>query len=259
MIRLRTKPTIPATLESEKVQKVKEKIAIKVSRIQEITDKDFPNYWIEDDVRLKLWKYQYRKCCYCERKRDSKGEPDIEHFRPKTKAEDVKPGYWWLAYDWDNLFFSCKKCNKKKTSRFPLLRGRRARTPNSTVKESPIFPHPVDENPEDFIAFIWEEGKMPFAKPVGKDNEGRGSETIKILGLDDEILAEDRGRLLLSLRALASTMGYINHLMEVGMSKDKIDICKNNIKQETRANNEYAGFRRAFLCGNGCGPYISDD
>lgn len=263
MIRLRTKPPVPDTLKSDDVKKTKKKIAAKVASKTTITEKDFENHWIKDDVRLVLWKYQHGKCCFCERKRDPKGESDIEHFRPKTKADGVKPGYWWLAYDWDNLFFSCKRCNKKKASKFPLLSGLRARSPKSKVKEKPVFPHPVDDNPEDFIGFIWEEetARVPIAWPVGKDNDGCGSETIKILGLDNRILAEERGRLLLSLGALAGKMNAAKYLLENEMQfkKGEVDEVKKEIKKETKADFEYAGFRRAFFRLNRLGEYVSND
>ncbi len=57
------------------------------------------------------------KCCYCERKYDEPRHLAVEHFRPKTavrqsnKHKEQYPGYYWLAYDWDNLLLSCHECN----------------------------------------------------------------------------------------------------------------------------------------------------
>ncbi|HYO64970.1 MAG TPA: hypothetical protein VEU33_02705 [Archangium sp.] len=57
---------------------------------------------------------QRKKCCWCEQRLGYRSE-DVDHFRPKTKARrTVKrydEGYWWLAYDRDNLFFSCAACS----------------------------------------------------------------------------------------------------------------------------------------------------
>lgn len=62
-------------------------------------------------VKETLIALQNDKCCFCERK-VSAGEPGhIEHYRPKggykkdDKSKLEKPGYFWLAYDFDNLFF----------------------------------------------------------------------------------------------------------------------------------------------------------
>jgi hypothetical protein len=61
-------------------------------------------------ARDALWHAQRYKCCYCESREQSKRN-DVEHFRPKTRA-DRRPGaredhgYWWLAWSWENLLFS---------------------------------------------------------------------------------------------------------------------------------------------------------
>jgi 5-methylcytosine-specific restriction endonuclease McrA len=54
------------------------------------------------------------KCAYCESKVSHIYSGDIEHFRPKGKISEAliqKPGYYWLATEWDNLLFSCRNCN----------------------------------------------------------------------------------------------------------------------------------------------------
>jgi hypothetical protein len=66
-------------------------------------------------VKEALRQAQHGKCCFCERKEEI---GDVEHFRPKAGYQQkvgskvFKPGYYWLAYDWDNLFYSCPKCNR---------------------------------------------------------------------------------------------------------------------------------------------------
>lgn len=76
------------------------------------------------EVSDDLWKAQYRKCCYCEHK-IMKGFHDVEHYRPKASADRspgclLRHGYWWLAFTWDNLLYSCPACNRsEKNNRFP--------------------------------------------------------------------------------------------------------------------------------------------
>ncbi len=64
-------------------------------------------------VKSHLIRAQHGKCCFCESKITHVDYGDVEHFRPKSafrqKSSDSleKPGYYWLAYEWDNLFLSC--------------------------------------------------------------------------------------------------------------------------------------------------------
>jgi uncharacterized protein (TIGR02646 family) len=255
MIKLSPKPAVPATLLSAQVTNAKARIATKIASGETVTSQDFPPFWRKDDVRLTLWKHQQKKCCYCERPRDSKREPDIEHFRPKTEiAGEGKPGYWWLAYEWDNLFFSCKKCNQTKLTQFPLREGPRVRNPNTNLStESPVLPHPEHENPEELIGFRWEFMPAEIAVPIGKDNEGRGSRTIKILGLDTIDLAEERGRLLLSLRAKAAMMHHALIADKSGLMRRTAQ----EINRETKSDNRFASLRREFFRAAGLGEYIA--
>ena len=65
-------------------------------------------------VKNALIKAQHGKCCFCERKAGKDG--DVEHFRPKAGYRQTKsgallrPGYYWLTYEWDNLLLSCSEC-----------------------------------------------------------------------------------------------------------------------------------------------------
>jgi uncharacterized protein (TIGR02646 family) len=69
---------------------------------------------------------QEGKCCFCEREYECKWST-VEHFRPKTVANRgdgiVDVGYWWLAYDFANLYFACQNCNSPKKDHFPLVDG----------------------------------------------------------------------------------------------------------------------------------------
>lgn len=127
MIRLGNRPPTPESLKSPEVEETKCKIANKVKAGTLLQSKDFrTSHWQKDDVKRTIWKFQNKKCCYCERKRDLKRESDVEHFRPKAEVKDEPEhrGYWWLAYLWDNYFIACKSCNQEyKKSNFPLLPG----------------------------------------------------------------------------------------------------------------------------------------
>ena len=149
---------------------------------------------IYGDVSVKqvLIEAQHGKCCYCERKIGSDG--DIEHFRPKAsccQGENFpleRPGYYWLAYDWNNLFLACSTCNQRhKKNFFPLADpAKRAKNHHTDVlQEVPLFINPAQTDPARHIAFRKE---IPYAK----NGNRYAMATIKALGLDRENLNEKR-------------------------------------------------------------------
>lgn len=110
----------------------------------------------------------------------------------------MRPGYFWLAYDWDNLLLACQICNQRhKKNAFPLLRGsRRARSHlGSIAGEKPVFIHPVLEDPGPHIGF---RDHVPHAR----NGSMRGRRTIQGLGLDRRELMGERERYLEKVRAL---------------------------------------------------------
>ncbi len=72
--------------------------------------------------------------------------------RPKAGFRQIaqellgRPGYYWLAQEWDNLFFACPLCNQRyKKNRFPLRDpAARARSHRDDVsREEPLFINPA--------------------------------------------------------------------------------------------------------------------
>jgi hypothetical protein len=101
---------------------------------------------------------QGRVCAYCGTD-ISEGGLDVEHYRPK-KAADGEPGYvgyWWLAYDFQNYFLSCRVCNQEKHTRFPLLDGFRARFEDRDrlAEERPLLFNFATEPIDSWVSFDW--------------------------------------------------------------------------------------------------------
>ncbi|MGN6814526.1 MAG: HNH endonuclease, partial [Solirubrobacterales bacterium] len=71
-----------------------------------------------DDVKAALTTMFGPKCAYCESDVCAVGPPDTEHYRPKAEIEIEgqrrRPGYYWLACDWENLLPSCYDCNRRR-------------------------------------------------------------------------------------------------------------------------------------------------
>jgi hypothetical protein len=140
--------------------------------------------YAHDKIKELLISIQHYKCAFCESSNIQYG--DIEHFRPKggfkqnEKDKLNKPGYYWLAYDWDNFYFTCQICNQHyKKNLFPIRNcERRAKNHNSNYgKEKPFFVNPGKENPKHIIGF---RGSTAY----GKDKNHRGKITIEGMGLN---------------------------------------------------------------------------
>ncbi len=143
------------------------------------------------DVKNNLKKLYNNKCCYCENKIEL-GE--VEHFRPKEK-------YYWLAYSWDNLLYSCKQCNVNKSNKFELAEKGKQVTYNIkdlehihnlaneySKTEKNLFIHPEIDNVVDYFLFS-QKGKI-------KAKNTRAEYTITELKLNREYLVTYRKKIL---------------------------------------------------------------
>ena len=131
---------------------------------------------------------QHGKCAFCESRFTHVAYGDVEHFRPKGSVGEVRPfdrpGYFWLAYEWRNLYASCQVCNQRhKKNAFPI-RGRRAsHDAPDFLAERAVLLSPGHGSPERHIEFV---GSVPHGRTE------RGRETIRLLGLDRETLNNQR-------------------------------------------------------------------
>ena len=192
-----------------------------------------------ESVKDVLLNAQHGKCCYCEE--ISRGE--IEHYRPKgavkqsSKSTNQYPGYYWLAYEWDNLLVSCTDCNRNKSILFPLEdEATRARNHHDNIEgEAPLLINPASVDPRDHIRFRGE-------TPEGKTNLGRM--TIEVLNLRRPDLYESRKNLLKQLKFL--------HKMIVNKeNSDTPDMLVQEAKEELEnmvsAKAEFSSMAQDFL------------
>lgn len=175
-----------------------------------IVKMDFDNnIYGHESVKSQLMMEQHDKCCFCEGKFSDNSFGDVEHYRPKkaykkrTSKTLTYPGYYWLAYDWHNLMYSCEKCNRKyKRSEFPLddeaTRKPNHAHPNILANEDCLFINPMIEDPSLFITFNEE-------IPVPVNGNLKGATSIKNYGL--ERLNESR---LENLKAIKIALALIN-------------------------------------------------
>jgi uncharacterized protein (TIGR02646 family) len=144
-------------------------------------------------VKARLRADQYGKCCYCESLFTATSYGDVEHFRPKAGYQQVwegplrKPGYYWLAYDWNNLFFSCQLCNQDyKGNYFPLANHATARAKthhDDIAQEQPLLLNPALDTPSNHLTFV---------DDAIKALDARGTASIQGFGLDRPELIRSR-------------------------------------------------------------------
>jgi uncharacterized protein (TIGR02646 family) len=207
-------------------------------------------------VKKALLKAQHGKCAFCESKITHVEYGDVEHFRPKAgfqqRAKDrlVRPGYYWLAYEWSNLFFSCQLCNQaSKKNLFPLRNPRRrARSHRDDLQtERPLLLDPSMVDPETVLSFREE--------TVYAINDNRlGRTTIDVLGLNRQELREARReRFELIQLLLVAKARYLRHVTTLSASTELLDeLAQINMRLARMRNEtaEYAAMARAACAGS---------
>jgi len=166
-----------------------------------------PRIWKE--LKEQLIKANFGKCMYCEFQGIPADYYAAEHFRPKAEVTNdrcrvVHDGYYWLAYEWQNILLACTKCNSAhpdgemgshpgKANEFPISKTRvLAPGPDpdkwidDLVAEEPLLLHPYFDKAEDHFSL----GKFGTLEGITK----RGKATIKICDLNRPSLREARER-----------------------------------------------------------------
>ena len=196
-------------------------------------------------VKSELKRMQHDKCCFCEAYVPHISSGDVEHYRPKAgfrqqEEDDLeRPGYYWLAYAWENLFFCCEICNRRhKRNLFSLADpGRRARHHDEPLgQESPLFVNPTVEDPGLSISF---RDEVPFPVAGGP----RGAATIRALGLDRRELNEDRLRHLQATRLLIALAALLPETPDGRKAREWVERARSD-------QGEYAAMVRAELARN---------
>lgn len=185
--------------------------------------------YASEAVKNQLKQDQYHKCAYCECFFNG-DYGAVEHYRPKSRYQNavgdpLELGYWWLAYDWKNLLYSCSECNTSyKRCLFPLADPLQRDIANKSIaNEQPLLINPVVTDPKDHIVF-----NQDFA--IGITDEGRT--TIDVFKLND--------RSLLREHRLEKWNSFVDALDAVKTAEKLLNIL---ISQGTLNNQVIAGFR----------------
>lgn len=227
------------------------------------------------DTLIKLFK---EKCAYCESKFLHVYSGDVEHFRPKgqiAEAPNPKPGYYWLASNWDNLLLSCRNCNQKlkhltvgkteketmgKMDQFPLDDGGvHIQNHKKDISEEEPFRlliNPCRENPEDFFKYDIESGVI-VPKPTTRKEKKMAEESIRVYVLQRVPLVQARERkaiqILAQIQRVKEAIKNVSDFADNSSSIKKIYFDKilkkelKKLKQFLSPNEEYLGLAKQII------------
>ena len=242
MNKIEKNPQIPEILQHEGVELTK---ALCARNPEEITNKDFVPE-IYGAVKEQLKADQHSKCVYCEQLLNG-DFGHVEHYRPKASyrttllsKKDVKPAYYWLAYNWDNLLCSCSECNTSfKKTYFPLADEKQRDIEHRDIsKEVPLIINPAKEDPGEHIVF---RRYVATAKINENGHKSlKGETTIAILKLNDRELLVNKRRIAWKNYSDALRLYEIGKTLEC---KDVMELAKKIIM---RLTNPYAEFTGMF-------------
>lgn len=169
------------------------------SRSQEKYSKSFEPE-LRDQFLRALGEVFKGKCAYCESIISATSIAEYDHFRPQNGARGFEKEfsadhYWWLTYNWSNLYSCCPRCNQYKSTWFPV-EGERAPI-NASYEdvlkyEQILLIDPCIDRPEEHIIFN-EDGQADFLSSKGKA-------TIEIIKLNRSELVESRKEISQNLK-----------------------------------------------------------
>jgi len=184
------------------------------------------------------------KCAYCESRFAHVTPKDIEHFRPKSEVETgsgtLRPGYFWLAGEWENLLISCPDCNRGrkhdvpgqaakvklgKETQFPLAdEQHRLRAHGGALDGEEgvrLLLNPCLDDPEQHLTF--DEQALVHPRPdAGGTVSPKGTISITVFALQRKVLVEERLRVLNDLRFQLQQLAFLaanhNTLISAGLT-----------------------------------------
>jgi uncharacterized protein (TIGR02646 family) len=220
-----------------------------------------------NDSRVKeALKLVFAKCAYCESYYADVYDGDVEHFRPKGRVKEKtpqKPGYYWLANDWDNLLLSCQHCNqgrrhllegdtkavsRGKLDQFPIANDKkRAKKPSDSLDEEDkvrYLLNPCKDKPENHFSYDAKEG-------VIKAETEMGEKSIEVYVLQRPSLVNSRQKRLLELLHQIGTAKEALERYNLNATNDNKHSLDRQISylldSFTSNDSPYAGMSRFFV------------
>ncbi|MEM8932320.1 MAG: retron system putative HNH endonuclease [Acidobacteriota bacterium] len=209
---------------NSKAEAEKKKAEVHFAKADPGSFKGFKAYK-DPTVKEALERLFHGKCAYCECVYAANQPVDIEHYRPKSGFIDsdgklVKPGYWWLAADWDNLLPSCIDCNRSrghktvddteenlgKANQFPIAdEAKRWRKEQDGDHEIRLLLDPCRDQPEELLTF-GAKGEVKAKPKAGAVGQQVVRASIQVYGLNRNGLATRRREAMLAAQSRLSAI-----------------------------------------------------
>lgn len=222
-------------------------------------------------IQEKIEDLFHGKCACCESNYQGLQPVDVEHYRPKggltINGQLEKPGYYWLACEWDNLLPSCIDCNRErnqkqadgttiktgKANKFPILaETKRARQPEKERFEGRLLLDPCRDNPEKHLEFTEEGVIRPALSNAGKSSR-KGDESIKVYGLQRKGLVERRHERAVLILAQIQRVRELTEDLDLDPDNQRIEErLERELKELKRylsSEQEYTGMAKQLISG----------
>lgn len=109
-------------------------------------------------VKEELSNLSQKTCWYCEHYITGSGYAEIDHWRPKCEGQ-----YPWFEFTLRNYIYSCKACNNKKSTHFPLVdEAKKASCEIELSNEEPLLLNPC--NKEDVRSVCYDNSGRLFPR-----------------------------------------------------------------------------------------------
>ena len=219
---------------------------------------DGGTYAHRGEVKPALEKLFHDKCAYCETLMTASSDWDVEHFRPKGRVHEAPdhPGYYWLAYTWENLYPSCQHCNQRrkdaprwddpasqpaagKADQFPLEdEATRAQSPDDDIAdEATLLIDPCYDDPTDYL------GHDPVGNIFALADNPYGEETIEVLHLGRRRLRDNRRRVMQRVVSILKAIRKVQQANDPDM-QEVLDNLSLLLSEFIADDGEYAGAAR---------------
>jgi uncharacterized protein (TIGR02646 family) len=206
---------------------------------------------------LKQWLLQlsHGKCWFSEAK-DCFSHWDVEHYRPKKSAKDQDgkehDGYWWLAFDWQNLRICGNAGNRKKGAYFPLREGCVRGQPFGDVRfEQPALLDPVDEDDPVLLFFNLEGRAIPAPHVTDAWEKARVTCSVDRYNLDFPPLMDGRKTVWAEcwnrLQEYLSEVARYQREPTNVIAKDRLKQAAKRVRELIREDREFSAVARACV------------
>ncbi len=199
----------------------------------------------------------FGKCWYCQSK-DIRSHKPLDHYRPKSSVIECPdhPGYWWLAFSWENYRFSCTFCNSYhekeasiagKQDHFPIDNPPNwQRLPGQTNIEEPLLLDPCRLGDYKLITYD-ARGQIVVNKNIaigGSFEERKAKKSIEIYDFNHEPTRRKRETIYFAIEKL---IDEVNDLISDGYAKnrDKITDKQSELIKRARSDSREYDFNEA--------------